>query len=398
MLLRCCHRVAIKRGGNQSYPPTVHRPWKKIIRAMTATLLVVAVNSSAWCDSLTWSTLMDHATPYSATATYSLRGIALSPDDSKVYGTWLTTGPSKLIVEYNATNGAVLNSTTVPLPGSSIQAKSIATDDRGYVYLGTGDQTLPTSVRILSSDLQTQYATVSTTDAATKDKRVGGASIWQSNGQYYLYITRESGFGSGYIQRFNVTNPAAPFLDTTFGSAGTFNLQSLFPDDPAVGYLRGLEVGQDGTIYVTSTRTDTSANKANARVYKIAANLSSATYATVRAAMDVAIWENDLYVTQYDANNSAVAVLSTSNLSLEETLITGFSHSNTASDTGYSDIAISSTGHIFLADQLYEPGSLYYDRILESSALPTPIPGSAALLGSGLAGLMVWRRRSAGKG
>jgi len=340
---------------------------KQILRKLSAIIPVALVflsSVSAAPADVTWSVLFDQT----ITTTYSLRGVALSADNSKVYGTWLATGVNKLIVEYNATTGAVLNSSTIPYTGSSAQAKSIATDDRGYVYLGSGDGSgafLPTQIQIRSSDLQTTYAAVSTTDAATKDKRIGGASVWKNGDQYYLYITRESGFGSGYIQRFNVTDRAQPVLDTGFGTGGTFDLQSLFPGDLFVGFLRGLVVATDGTIYVASTQTDTTANKANSRVYKIAADLGSAIYTNVRGAMDVTILGSKLYVSQYDAQNSAVAVLNASNLSLVRTLITGFNHSNTSADSGYSGIDITRDGRIFVADQVYNTS--FTNRLLVSS-------------------------------
>jgi hypothetical protein len=377
--------------GSRRREPRQRRPWR-LAAVMAAVLLLLGIDAPARADTITWTALLDQTSG----TTYSLRGVALSANDSTVYGTWLHTGDNKLIVEYNATTGALLYSSTI---GVNNQAKSIATDDRGYVYLGSGDYTKPTQIQVRSSDLQTIYGTASTTNTDTtntdtKDKRIGGASIWKNGNQYYLYITRESGFDAAYIQRFNVTNPSNPTLDTSFGSGGTLNLQSLLPGDTAVGYLRGLEVAKDGTIYVTSTRTDTAANKANARVYKIAPNLTSATYTTLRGAMDVAIYGSDLYVSQYDAQNSAVAVLNAGTLGLEKTLLTGFIHSNTSADSGYSGIDITSDGRIFLADQVYSlTGNS--DRLLESSSVgPVPIPSTVLLLGSGLMGLLLWRRRS----
>ena len=85
---------------------------------------------------------------------------------------------------------------------------------------GTGSFFTPTQIQVRSSDLQTTWGTASTTDDATKTKRIGGASIWNNNGTYYLYITRESGFDSAYIQRFNVTDPQNQFCDT-LGTNGT---------------------------------------------------------------------------------------------------------------------------------------------------------------------------------
>ncbi len=372
--------------GSRRREPRQRTLWK-LVAVMTAVLLFLAAHAPVRAGTITWTPLFDQSTTYSANATYSLRGVALSADDTKVYGTWLHTGNNKLIVEYDTTTGALLYSSTI---GVNNQAKSIATDDRGYVYLGSGDYTMPTQIEVRSSNLQTIYGTASTTDSATKDKRIGGASVWKNGNQYYLYVTRESGFDSAYIQRFNVTDPTKPVLDTTFGNNGTFNLQSKVAD---AGYLRGLEVAKDGTIYVTSTQTGSASSKDIARVYKIAANLSSATHTNVRGAMDVAIYGSDLYVSQYGDLSSAVAVLKAGDLSLEQTLYTGFLHTNTSADSGYSGIDITSDGRIFLADQVYKTS--YTDRLLVSSSVgPAPIPGTVLLLGSGLIGMLLLRRRA----
>ena len=95
--------------------------------------------------------------------------------------------------------------------------------------------------------------------------------------------------------------------------------------------------------------------------------------------MDVAIYGPDLYISQYDANNSAVAVLKASDLSLEQTLFTGFAHSSTAADSGYSGIDITSNGRIFVADQLYSGrGTATACRILLGRASACPCHRAAA--------------------
>ncbi|MEU8870612.1 Ig-like domain repeat protein, partial [Streptomyces javensis] len=333
---------------------------------------------------LNWSALVDQTVP--ATDTSSIRGVAVSSDGTAVYTTWIQQSPTNRRVRKYATATPNTLLASFALPASTVdpvncpagreQAKSIATDDRGFVYIGSGDRDIACGgpgdvdrpyVLVLDSSLTPVSGKVQTSDAATKDKRIGGAAILKSGSVYYLYISRESGSGEAYIQRFDVTNPASPVLDTTFNGTGTFNLATL-PGFSTAGFPRGLTVAPDGTIYLASTDTG---NFTNGTVYRIASDLSSATSVTEFGAMDVALRSGKVYATQYLANNSQIAVLDAATLTQVATItIPQFPHPNTALDTGYSGIDISSDGKIYLADQLYSTVGGVSDRLLVSSPLP----------------------------
>jgi hypothetical protein len=330
-----------------------------------------------------WSVLIDQSVAGSDTS--SLRGVAVSSDGSLIYTTWIQQYPTFRQIREYTSSGTLLHSFSLPAsptnptdcPAGYEQAKSIAVDDRGYVYIGSGDQGLDCGtnpyILVLSSDLTTMVSgKVSTTDSATMQKRIGGAAIWKNGGRYYLYISRESGTGTAYIQRFDVTNPADPVLDTTFGSGGTFDIHTL---SSGAGSPEGLTVAADGTIYVA----------ANSAVYRISSNLASASSATVNGAFYVSLFGGYLFVTQYLANNSHVAVLDPVSLALVETITPPFPHLNTAIGTGYSGIGVSSGGEIYVADQYYnEVGGLYSDRLLVGTLQVSSITVSSSPTGSGL--------------
>ncbi|MET8942002.1 IPT/TIG domain-containing protein [Streptomyces sp. NPDC004542] len=334
---------------------------------------------------ISWSALVDQTVP--ATGTFSLRGVAVSSDGTAVYTTWIQSSPTNRRVRKYSTAAPDTLLASFTLPASAIdpvncpagreQAKSIATDDRGYVYIGSGDRDIACGgpgdvdrpyVLALDSSLTPVSGRVQTSDAATEDKRIGGAAVRKSGSTYYLYISRESGSGEAYIQRFDVTDPTNPVLDTTFNGTGTFDLAAL-PGFSTAGFLRGLTVTPDGTIYLASNDTG---NFTNGTVYRIAGNLSSATSTPVLGAMDVALFGGKLYVSQYLANNSQIAVLDAATLAPVDTLtIPAFPHPNTALDTGYSGIDISNTGMIYVADQIYASvAGQVSDRLLVSSPLP----------------------------
>ena len=356
-------------GANYSGPDSF--TWKTndgTVDSNTATVsITVAEVYDGGSTPLNWSALVDQSTPNS-NDTYSLRGVAVAPGSQSVYTSWLqqsptfrkvrqygTSTPNQLLASYTTAAGSTS-------PAGREQIRAVATDDRGYVYIGSGDRNVSSNladkpyIMVLSSDLGTQVSGKVITNDAGVDRRFGGVAIHKSGNTYYLYATRES--SGALIQRFDVTNPATPIWDTTFGTSGTFNIASL---SAGAGNLRGITLAADGTIYT--------ADNVAGRLYRVSADLTSATSVAMPGAFDVALFDGRAYVSQYLNTTSQIKVVDATTLGPIDTLQTGFTHSNAAADSGYSGIDIGSDRRIYVADQLYVQSPTFNDRLLVSSAI-----------------------------
>jgi len=364
---------------------------------------------------LTWSLLHDQSvvSTSSETLSRSLRGLALSGDDQSLYGGFIQKSLGSGVRHFTlsgdppvGTAAAYFNVTTIGPSGTDHQPKAVATDDRGFVYVGSSkDSTSGDNARVIIKDgsLGAEQkvfvlADITATPSGFTGERVGGLSLRRADdGTLYLYVSREAPY-SAYVERYLIggtdITTATLTLDTTFNGTGRFSLRTVFAD---ASDLRGLEVAEDGTLFVTSSAGDA--------VYRISDDLTSVTRQTVDNAIDLALFDSRVFVTSYNAAASAIFELSAaSTLDLLGSFdafgdfarpgITG-----TVAGTGYAGIDIDAQGRIYLADQLYYRDSAESkDRILVSSALellPTgavPAPASLGLVGLALVAIAVTRR------
>jgi len=272
-----------------------------------------------------------------ATTTRSLRGLAIAPDDATLYLGWIQGSSTRAIRLVTAADGNVIATTNV----GSTAFNGLATDDRGFVYAARGS----TSTSMVIYDAATTTVQGSVATAASGNN---GVSIFRDGSSYYAYLS----VGSA-IRRYDVTDETSPVLDTSWASSGI-----LAAFGSAV--LRGIHVDSSGVIYATARDSN--------EVFRVSSGLSpsvTATSTAVTAPMDVTTHGGAVFVASYAAASSYVAQLDPTTLTLVGSISTGHSR---GSLEGYSGIAATADGELYVADQIYAgTGTVTSDRVLFGS-------------------------------
>jgi hypothetical protein len=345
-------------------------------------VLLLAIASIAPAATLTWTTAVDTT----STTTNSLRSVALAQDagNDSIYIGYIQTSPNGRDVRRFDTDApyAFLNSRS-PVAGGD-QPKSIATDDRGNVFVGnrlSGSQNA--IIRTHNTSLVEQG------NFNASGNEFGGLATYKSGSDYYLYIAREA---AGQINRYNINNSLAATLDLSFGAGGTYTLPGV---NSTTGVLRGLTVADDGTIFVASRADSADGGTTAGALHRISADLSTVTSAVVPRAMDVALFGGNAYATSYNGAASLIRTLDASTLAfVEDITITTLDNNTYVRGTaeGWSGIDIGDDGRIWLVDQLYQVSGTASDRLLVGSSL-VPEPGTLAIMAMGAMGIVGFARR-----
>jgi hypothetical protein len=333
-------------------------------------LLAISLAQGSARAQLSWQIQSDYfGTRDAVSQPRSLRGLALSADSTNLYGGFIQGAGTSASIREVATNvlDQIIGNEPTPYGANppytngliarvtvANQPKGVAAECRGYVCatLNSGSAAINQTWAIYNSNLTAQVGAYTSVAAAAS--QLAGICARKLDTHYYVYVARNG--ASAQIEHWDVTDPGAAVLDTSWGGGtGKINLKTVWVD----AYCNGLEADADGTLYVAG---GTNATTRGDSVFKISGaaglsgDLGSVAQASVPGAMDVALFQNRLYVTQYLTNSSSIAVLKKSDLAFVQTLITdprGNYNSDAGADAGYSGIDISQDGRIYVVEQCY---------------------------------------------
>lgn len=182
---------------------------------------------------------------------YCMRGMAISQDGKYMFGGFLNPNGSSAIEMWEIATGKIVTGIQFIQPENSKSSypKGLATDDRGYLYAALAYNPNNTKADLAVYDYADNLKLLSHTTIATTspDVKTGvnGITVQNLGGVYYAYIIVN--YDVDYLVRVNVTDPANPFLDTSFGVNGLIDLQKEPFNLKEGNYL---DVDTDGTIYL----------------------------------------------------------------------------------------------------------------------------------------------------
>ena len=191
-----------------------------------------------------------------------MRGFAVAPDGSYVFGGYLNPGNTSAVEMFDGKTGKLAGTYVhTEADGSSISyPKGLACDDRGYLYVGLASRSNKAfaSLDVVKYDEKGSDGWLKcvssqifiTTDENTKTG-INGVAVREIAGKYYLYVIVN--YDVDFLYRFDVTDPTAPVIDTTFADNGRIDLQKAPFNLKEGNYL---DVDEDGTIYMGYTGSD----------------------------------------------------------------------------------------------------------------------------------------------
>lgn len=188
-----------------------------------------------------------------------MRGFTVSPDGAYVFGGYLNPGGTSAVEMFDGKTGKLAGTYVhTEADGTSISyPKGIACDDRGYLYVGLASRTNKSfaSFAVVKYDEKgadgwlkevSRKVFVETSDSVKTG--INGVAVREIAGKYYMYIVVN--YDVDYLYRFDVTDPANPVADTSFGDNGRIDLQGAPYNATEGNYL---DVDEDGTIYLGYT-------------------------------------------------------------------------------------------------------------------------------------------------
>lgn len=291
----------------------------------------------------------------------SLRGMAVSQDGKSLY-----TG--HILLTANAVRKIDIASKEVQWvyhDGTKEKlleyAKGLAADDRGYVYaIITYNNSTTIGLSILK-DNDGSAVSETSIDLGMLDCGANGIAVCKDGDKYLAYFI--TNYGANRIYCYDVTDPAAPVINESFGVNGIVNLP--VKTGVEVADANYIAIGPDGSLYVTIKLAQGSKADSIAKLSKDGVKFEK--IIDCEEAYGISISGDYLIVTTYQAKNSAVKIFSLSDYRLIATVgmdVEKHDHYSQAFLIG---------NRLYIADQSYQTGADAEDmgsRILVSSEIP----------------------------
>lgn len=221
-----------------------------------------------------WDDYVEELDDYYIAATINMRGFAMSADGKYAYMGTLNGGTGvRGVVVLDTSSGRVTDlyyhyDGENGLEGSPFSyAKGIDADDRGYVYAGFA---FSLNYNLLNLGIakqqddgtleQVYYGPVYENgevpgDSAGVKVGVNGVEVAKIGDKYYCYIMANYSHDALYC--FDVTDPAAPVLNTEFGINGVIDFNdadcSIDLDGKHLDEGQYMEVDADGTLWLCAS-------------------------------------------------------------------------------------------------------------------------------------------------
>lgn len=319
--------------------------------------VVVALSLTALlsgCGSNKTSLHFDNATLesfYVSTSLSSMRPCAASADGKTIYvgfiksGDPLARGIGAISVDDGSRAQWIYN------PGYTSYTKGVATDDRGYVYVGIAQD--PTENHIVIDIVSKEGKKVGSFQIdETGEFGVNGLSVEKSGSTYTLYIV--TNYGPNRVYSYDVTDIAAPKLNTGFSTNGYAPLKALSGNTACeANYLKA---DGNGSLYITANLGGGSKGDSVLKLSENGTKLEK--LFEVKEAYGIDMAEGYLFVSTYQGASSHVYVYKQSDYSLVKD-ITALEGSNTYAGVAYAN------QRLYVTDQTYGTGS----RLLRTSSL-----------------------------
>ncbi len=193
-------------------------------------------------------------------ARYTMRGMAVSSDGKYLFGGYLNPGGASAIEMFSAETGELISGVQFYQVENTLASfpKGLATDDRGILYAAlaynpneSGRADLATYT-YENGELE-EHGWALLTDLKNNTKvGVNGITVEKIDGKYYAYVVIN--YELDLLARVDVTDPAKPKLDLSFGENGLIDLSKAPFNIKDANYL---DVDSDGRIYLSASASTT---------------------------------------------------------------------------------------------------------------------------------------------